>query len=44
MLSNAVYLSAWLDREIALPADENLYFDELQKRIAMEQGKQETTA
>jgi len=37
MLSNAVYLSSWLDREIALPVDENLYFEELQKRIAQEQ-------
>jgi predicted dehydrogenase len=37
MLSNAVYLSAWLDQEIALPVDENLYFEELQKRIDQEQ-------
>jgi len=37
MLSNAVYLSGWLDREIELPVDENLYFEQLQKRIAMEQ-------
>jgi len=36
MLSNAVYLSGWLGREVALPVDENLYFDELQKRIAQE--------
>jgi len=36
MLSNAVYLSGWLDQEIALPVDENLYFEELQKRISTE--------
>ena len=36
MLSNAVYLSAWLDREIQLPVDEELYLEELNKRIAQE--------
>jgi len=37
MLSNAVYLSAWLDREISLPVDEALYLEELNKRIAQEE-------
>ncbi|MCL2494506.1 MAG: Gfo/Idh/MocA family oxidoreductase [Oscillospiraceae bacterium] len=39
-LSNGVYLSAWLDREVALPVDENLYLDELNKRIAYETQKE----
>lgn len=32
-ISNAMYLSTWLDKPITLPIDENLYYDELQKRI-----------
>ena len=33
-LSNAMYLSSWLDSEIVLPIDEDLYYEELSKRIA----------
>lgn len=35
-LSNAVYLSSWLDKEITLPLDEELFLSELQKRIDSE--------
>ncbi|MCL2509121.1 MAG: Gfo/Idh/MocA family oxidoreductase [Oscillospiraceae bacterium] len=38
MLSNAVYLSSWLDREVTLPIDEDLYLSELNKRIEREKG------
>ena len=31
-ISNAIYLSSWLDKRVGLPADENLYFNELKKR------------
>ncbi len=31
-ISNAAYLSSWLDRWIELPIDEDLYYSELQKR------------
>ncbi len=33
-LSNAMLLSSWLDREITLPIDGDLFYEELQKRIA----------
>ena len=33
-LSNAMHLSSWLGREITLPFDEKLYYDELMKRVA----------
>ena len=33
-LSNAMHLSAFLDRPVTLPLDEDLFYDELQKRIA----------
>ncbi len=32
-LSNAMHLSAWLNREITLPFDEDLYYNELMKRV-----------
>lgn len=34
--SNAIHLSAWLNREIKLPIDEELFLEELNKRIAEE--------
>ena len=37
MLSNAVYLSSWLGREVALPVDEELYLQELHKQIEREE-------
>ena len=33
-ISNAIYLSSWLDKTIELPVDPDLYFEELSKRIA----------
>ncbi|MEG0767514.1 MAG: Gfo/Idh/MocA family oxidoreductase [Clostridia bacterium] len=33
-LSNAMHLSSWLDQKIALPLDEDLFYAELQKRVA----------
>ncbi len=38
-LSNAVYLSSWLDKEVELPIDEDLYYDELDKRIKQEKAE-----
>lgn len=32
-ISNAMYLSTWLDKPISLPIDEELYYEELQKRV-----------
>ncbi len=39
-ISNAIHLSAWLGKEIAIPFDEQLYFEELQKRIASSRRKE----
>ncbi len=33
-ISNAAHLSSWLSKEITLPVDEDLYYAELQKKIA----------
>ena len=33
-ISNAIYLSSWLDKTIELPVDPDIYFEELSKRIA----------
>lgn len=38
-LSNAMHLSSWLGREITLPLDEELYYEELSKRIATSRRK-----
>ncbi len=38
-LSNAMHLSAWLDKEIELPFDEDLYYDELMKRVKTSKRK-----
>ena len=34
MLANAMLLSTWLDKEIELPFDDELFYEELKKRIA----------
>ena len=39
-LSNAMHLSAFLGREVTLPIDEDLYWEELQKRIAVSRHKE----
>lgn len=35
-LANAMLLSSWLDKEVELPLDEEVYFEELNKRIKEE--------
>lgn len=39
ILSNAMHLSSWLDKEISLPFDEELYYKELMKRVATSKKK-----
>lgn len=39
MLSNAMHLSSWTEQTISLPFDEELYFNELQKRCASSRPK-----
>lgn len=38
-LSNGMHLSSWLNKEVSLPVDEDLFYAELQKRIQEEQKK-----
>ena len=40
-LSNAMHLSSWLGREVELPFDEDLYYEELMKRVATSRRKTE---
>ena len=40
MLSNAMHLSAFLGREVTLPIDEDLFYEELKKRIATSRRKE----
>lgn len=37
-LANAIHLSSWLDKEIELPLDEELFFKELSKKIEEEKN------
>ena len=39
MLSNAMHLSSWLDKKVTLPIDEELYYEELMKRVATSKQK-----
>ena len=39
MLSNAMHLSAFLNEEVSLPIDEELYYNELMKRVATSRRK-----
>ena len=39
-LSNAMHLSAFLGREVELPIDEELFYEELKKRIAVSRYKE----
>ncbi len=34
-LANAMHLSTWLGRDVTLPIDDNLFYEELKKRIAI---------
>lgn len=38
-LSNGMYLSSWLNKTIELPLDEDLFYEELQKRVATSRVK-----
>lgn len=40
MLSNAMHLSAWLGKEVELPIDEELYYEELMKRVKTSRRKE----
>ncbi len=40
-ISNAAHLSAWLGKEIELPVDEDVYYEELQKKIAAGKAEKE---
>ncbi len=40
MLSNAMHLSAFLGKEVELPIDEDLFYEELKKRIATSRHKE----
>jgi hypothetical protein len=35
-LANAIHLSSWLNTEVEIPFDEDLYYEQLQKKIAEE--------
>lgn len=39
-ISNAMHLSSWLGKAIELPLDEDLYYEELKKRIAVSRRKE----
>lgn len=39
-ISNAMHLSSWLGKEIELPIDAEVYYDELKKRIATSRRKE----
>lgn len=41
MLSNAMYLSAWLDRTVELPVDEDLFLQELNRRRSKSKQKED---
>ncbi len=40
-LANAMLLSTWLDKDITLPIDDQLFWEELQKRIAVSVPREE---
>jgi predicted dehydrogenase len=40
MLSNAMHLSAFLGKEVELPIDEELYYEELMKRVSTSRAKE----
>ncbi len=44
LLSNAMHLSCFLGRPVELPYDEQLYYDELQKRVATSRRKENVKA
>jgi hypothetical protein len=43
-LSNAMHLSGFLKQEVALPFDEDLYYEELKKRMAVSRFRESDPA
>jgi hypothetical protein len=43
-LSNAMHLSSWLDQTIELPLDDELFHQELMKRVATSRRKENVKA
>ena len=43
MISNAMHLSSWLGKPVTLPIDEELFYEELKKRIATSRRKETFT-
>ena len=43
-IANAMHLSSWLNKEIELPFDEDLHYEELKKRIATSRTKENVKA
>ena len=43
-LSNAMHLSSWLGHPVEIPFDEDLYYDELMKRVATSRRKTNVVA
>ena len=43
-LSNAMHLSSWLDQTVELPLDDSLFYEELMKRVATSQRKENVKA
>ena len=39
-LSNAMHLSSWLDKTVEIPFDEDLFYEELQKRVRTSKAKE----
>jgi hypothetical protein len=39
-ISNAMHLSAWLGKTVELPLDEDLFYDELMKRVVTSRRKE----
>ena len=39
-LANAMLLSTWLDKEVSLPIDDELFYEELKKRIAISKPRE----
>ena len=43
-ISNAMHLSAWLGKDVTLPLDEDLFYDELMKRVKTSRRKENVQA
>ena len=43
-LANAMLLSTWLDKDIEMPFDDELFYEELKKRIAVSKPRESTNS